>query len=79
LAAFLKTFVFELPVGLHHGVGVDGHLGRHLFHRRQLVTNVQYPHPDDLLDLLCQLQIRGHSGVWVQLKLIDYLSTSLLI
>jgi len=68
LAAFDEAFVFELPVGLHHGVGVDGHLGHHLFDRRQLVADVQDSHPEGLLDLLDQLQVGGHPGVRVQLE-----------
>lgn len=68
MATFDEPFVFELPVSLHHGVRVYGHLSDHLFDRGQLVTDVQRPHPDGLPDLLCQLQIRGHTGVRAQLK-----------
>ncbi len=39
LAALHQSFVLELPVGLHHRIGVDGHLGHHLLHRGQLVPH----------------------------------------
>src|SRR5260221_3931746 len=52
LAALHQALVLKLPVGLHHGVRVDGHLRHHLLDRGQLVADVQDSHPDGLLHLL---------------------------
>ena len=68
LATLYEAFVLELPVRLHHGVGVDRHLGDHLLHGRQLVADVEQAHPYRLLDLLDDLEVRGYARVGPQMK-----------
>ena len=64
-----QPLVLELPVGLEHGVGVDGQLGHHLFDRRQLLALVQQAEAQCLADLLDDLEIGRDAGAAVQVEL----------
>ena len=68
LSTLNQALVLEFPIGLHHSVGIDGHLGHHFLDGGELVAHVEDPHAHGLLDLLHQLQVRRHAGVGAELE-----------
>ena len=64
-----QSLVLELPVGLEHGVGVDGEVRHHVLDRRQLVALAEQPEPERPADLLDQLEVRRDAGPPVQVEL----------
>ena len=52
-----------------HRVGVDGQLGHHLLHRRQLVAFPQQPQPEGLAYPLDDLEVGGHTRAAVPVEL----------
>jgi len=51
------------------GVRVDREVGDDFAHRRQLVSHLDRPEPERLLDLLDDLQVRRNTGPWVEMEL----------
>jgi hypothetical protein len=58
-------FVFELAVGLGHGVRVDYELLRQGPDARQLLPRPERPGFDRVLHLLHQLEIDRHARRWI--------------
>ncbi len=58
--------VLQLPVGLLHGVRVDRERGDHVLHARQLVTYLQEPEPERVLDLVHELEIWGDARAGIE-------------
>jgi hypothetical protein len=66
----------ELAVGLVHRIRVDGQLGDDLLRGRQLVTRLQHPHPQGLVNLLYELHVGGDARRLVELELDHQISHS---
>ncbi len=64
-----QALTLEVPVGLEHRVRVDRQPGDDLLGRRQLVTWLEKPELQGLMDLLDQLQVGGDAGSRVELEL----------
>jgi ABC-type Mn2+/Zn2+ transport system ATPase subunit len=71
-----QALVFQLPVGLEHGVRIDRQPGRHVFDLRQLIALAQQAQPQRLPDLMDQLQVRRDARPAVQVEL-DHRSLTL--
>ena len=68
-----QPLVLELPVGLEHGVGVDGEVPHHVLDRRQLVALAEQSEPERAAHLLDELEVRRDPGPPVQVKLDHWL------
>ncbi len=64
-----QASALEVSVGLEDRVRIDGELRHHLLGRRELVAGLQHAQPECLVDLLDQLEIRGHARPRVELEL----------
>ena len=80
LSTFDESCVLELPVGLEHRVGVDGHFGDDLLDRREPVPDLEHAHGDGPFHLLNELQVRRHARAAVQVeadRLVQYFPSHL--
>ena len=66
LLGFEHAADFQLAIGAHHGVGIDGQVHRHLAHGGQLVAGSQRAGGHAAAHLVDDLAVDGHAAVQVQ-------------
>jgi hypothetical protein len=63
------TVVFQLSIGLEHGVGIDGEARHHVLYGGELVAYLEQSESQGAANLVHQLQVWCDTGTRVEMKL----------
>ena len=66
LMSFEQAAEFELTIGAHHGVGIDGQIDRELAHGGELIAGGEQARCDAAPHLIDELAVDGHAGMQIQ-------------